>query len=319
MANDNYCKEVPNRGGFFEGLKKPKSLTFNDKERLCEKVFENYSPIYHLYTQENHPIIFTKDDDFKVGMNIMALSAFKCPDVKILTFELMSNHIHIIVSGDEWECRSLFEYFRRKLSITEIFPTLIPITDLRMLRNELAYVNRNGYVVNSNLTPYSDIWGAGGYFFNRFCKYMESTPYQILSQKEKRGICKGREIELPETYQLCDGIITPPCYCHIEDAQMVFRDAHHYFNSISKDYEAYSEIAKRLGDRAFVNDNEVFAIVWNYCNRKFGAHHPKDIAMKDKIAVAIMMHYELKASNDQITRILGITRDEIESLFPKAK
>lgn len=36
----------------------------------------------------------------------------------------------------------------------------------------------------------------------------------------------------------------------------MFRDAHQYFNLLSKNYEAYSEEARRLGDIVVLTDEE---------------------------------------------------------------
>ena len=48
---------------------------------------------------------------------------------------------------------------------------------------------------------------------------------------------------LPEKYQIIDGYVTPSSYCNLELGMSLFRDAHHYFYMVSKNVEAYGELA----------------------------------------------------------------------------
>ena len=87
-------------------------MTMNDfsyKEDRCLQCFNMVKPCYHLWTPENFEIIFRNDAEFAVGMGVMAIVAKCFPDVKILTFELMTNHFHIMASGEEQRLRMMFE------------------------------------------------------------------------------------------------------------------------------------------------------------------------------------------------------------------
>ena len=127
--------------------------------------FESYTPFWHLFTNGNDfKIIFQNDSDYIFGMNILAVCACLFPDVKILTFVLMSNHIHFILSGEEKRCKELFECFKWKLSRglyknisnwKNFQATLAPIGDEDYLRTAIAYVNRNAYVAHPQFTPYN--------------------------------------------------------------------------------------------------------------------------------------------------------------------
>ena len=69
---------------------------------------------------------------------------------------------------------------------------------------------------------------------------------------------KGRNPHLPGDYLVINGHIAPPSYCDIRLGMAMFRDAHHYFGMVSKDVEAYEEIAKDLDDGEFLTDTELF-------------------------------------------------------------
>ena len=73
---------------------------FYDIENLCQHYFEKFGCVYHLCTPENHPIVFHNVAEFRTGMNIIGIVAKAYPEIRILTFELMNNHLHIIITGN---------------------------------------------------------------------------------------------------------------------------------------------------------------------------------------------------------------------------
>ena len=73
--------------------------TFTEKEVECESEFRKEGPFWHLYTDgtvmEN---VFISDEMMKCAMTALAVEAILNPNVKIITFELMANHIHLILA-----------------------------------------------------------------------------------------------------------------------------------------------------------------------------------------------------------------------------
>lgn len=60
---------------------------------------------------------FRDDEDFRVGMNLVAVQAACCPDVVVLAFILMSNHVHFVLSGSRWEVEAFVQQFKHRYSI----------------------------------------------------------------------------------------------------------------------------------------------------------------------------------------------------------
>ena len=80
-------------------------LTFAEKERTCEIVFEKSGPFWHLYTDGRGMEDFLcTEEDFKIAMTALAVAAVLFKKVRIITFELMSNHIHMILNGESEHC-----------------------------------------------------------------------------------------------------------------------------------------------------------------------------------------------------------------------
>mgnify|MGYP003445350746 FL=1 len=151
--------------------------TFAEKERECERLFEKSGPFWHLYTDGRVMEDFLcTEEDFKIAMTALAVAAVLFKKVRIITFELMSNHIHMILNGESDECLELFGRFKARLRRIlktngrvinwEAFKAdILPIETLNALRNEIIYVNRNAFVANPQFTPFSYPWGGGCAFF----------------------------------------------------------------------------------------------------------------------------------------------------------
>lgn len=152
---------------------------FFDAEAKCEALFSQSGPFWHLFTHgELSEIIFTNQEEFRVGMNFIGICADRCPDINVITFALMNNHIHIVMSGIETACQEMFDMFaahlkmfftrgKRWINLSSFKATLLPITNLKQLRNTIVYVHRNGYLTNTAYMPSSYPWGSGYLFFNK--------------------------------------------------------------------------------------------------------------------------------------------------------
>ena len=55
------------------------------------------------------------EEDFKTAMTALDVAAVLFKKVRIITFELMSNHIHMILNGEAEDCLELFERFKARL------------------------------------------------------------------------------------------------------------------------------------------------------------------------------------------------------------
>lgn len=308
--------------------------TYFDKENECEFRFREGGPFWHLCTPGHlTEILFRNDDDFRFGMNLTGICADRFPQVKMLTFELMSNHIHDILSGEKRYCEDMFDmfysrlkrFFRnsdRSVDLSAFQPQLIPIDNLNSLRNEIAYVNRNGFLVNSSYSPFSYPWGAGNLYFSSMFQlivFLDGISFNSLSIRDKKNICRSKDYTLSNNVKVFDNNILVPSYCKIREGESYFRDAHHYINLLLKSFEAFSETAKRLGDSIFISDEEMFDVVCYLCRKHFGVKKPNLLASEAKLEIAKMMHFDYNASNKQIQRILKLGQGIICTLFPQIK
>lgn len=130
---------------------------------------------------------------------------------------------------------------------------------------------------------------------------------------------RSRDVKLPPDWQVLDGHIAPPCYCAIELGMAMFRDAHHYFSMVSKNVEAYSNIAVDLDDGEFLTDQELFTQLLKTVREKYRLGSVRELSPAQKLDLARTLHYDYRSSNGQIRRILGLSQYEVDSLFPMGK
>lgn len=99
--------------------------TFREKENYCQRTFDENGPYWHLYTSgKETPLIFRTEDDYVFAMNVIAQMAFEYHDIRILTFEIMGNHIHILAEGHSDRLLTAFTFLKKRLTrgMKESFP-----------------------------------------------------------------------------------------------------------------------------------------------------------------------------------------------------
>jgi REP element-mobilizing transposase RayT len=308
-------------------------------ESSCEAAFARSGPYWHLYTNgEKMEVIFTGPSDFLFGITLLGICAAAFPRCRILTFALMSNHLHLVLVGSEQDVWAFFALFKERLTrylsgqkrfcrMQNLEAGLFRIPDLRALRNEIIYVNRNGYVVTPDCTPFSYWWCAGMYFFNPMGWMLPSRTFASLTLRERRCMCHCRDADFPPHYMVLTNFIPgpgrapepmllPTSFCSIREAEDYFRDAHQYFRRLGRDQEAFSEVARRLGERIYLTDEELFGAVCALCAKEFENPNPTLLSAGQKQEVARRMHFDYNASNKQIQRMLKLTASAVETLFP---
>ncbi len=293
--------------------------TFIEREKCCEATFRSGEPYWHAYTSgKDTPLLFARDEDFVFVMNVVAQAAALFPEVRIIAFEVMNNHFHFVISAEEKAVLAFWEYVRKRLSRS--FPlmkglqaALKPVGDLNSLRNNIVYTNRNGYVANPAHTPFSYPWGTGRYYF---LDWPRGKAFDQIIVDDRRKMLRCRTPVLPGEWEVAGGYIAPWNYCTVKFGMAMFRDAHHYFMMVSKNVEAYAELAAVLDDCEFLTDAELFSRFSSLLRSDYGVSSIKDLTKPQKFDLARKLRYEFRSSNGQVSRVLGLSRYEIDSLFP---
>ena len=107
-----------------------------------------------------------------------------------------------------------------------------------------------------------------------------------------------------------------PSFCDIGLGESMFRDARSYFNSLTRNAEAFSQIASRLKDSIFLTDEELYSVICSYINKEYSVKAPSQLSAQQKIDTARHMHFGYNATNQQLRRMLRLDLSILEELFP---
>ena len=312
----------------------PIGHSFIEKESRCKKIFERalryFGPFYHLHSPEKHPVIFRDPGDYAYAMTAVAMCVADCPGIRIITFELMSNHVHFVICGRKEDVLAFFELFKKRLrkyfemrrmavDLSRFVGDTVDIFTLDSLRNQIGYTNRNHYVVDDAYTPYSYPFSAGNCYFLPVNQKRADCYFKDLSVREKRSMLHSHQIDYPASYAIIDGYFSPASYCMIRFGENVFRDARHYFFKISRDIEGYKEIAEVLGESIFYTDDELNAVIYKICNKSYNGERATLLPQSDKIDLARKLHFDYNADNAKIARLIKLPISIVDALFPIRK
>lgn len=302
------------------------NMTYWDREALCQSSFEKIGPVFHCCTPENHPVLFTRREDYKTAVSILGICAGLFSGLCILTFEIMSNHVHLVIAGEETVILEMFACFRKYLaryfksidnpvSLRDFNLKLFRAHSLENLRNVIAYNNRNGAKVDPNTTPMSYPWGANMYFYSPEARrrYLERRRPSTVSWR--RSVCHSRRAEDARKIYLIDNYVSPMSFCDIDLAESIFRDARHYFNKISSHIENYDDIAKMIGEQVSYTDDDMYYVILHLCRRDYDVTSPTLLSKEQKIGLAKKMRLDYNAGNKQIARMLKMQVDVLNTLF----
>lgn len=319
-----------------DGRQSKGSMSFVDKENRCNQLFQwicnNYEGIWHLCTPgDGQPVIFKEKDDYVYMMTLIAICSHAFDNLQIITFEIMSNHLHMLMCGTRDEAVAFHDMLRRKLRnyfLKLSNPVdlshfgnakLIPADSLESFRNQIVYINRNNYVVDPDHTPFSYPFGANSYYFSPFAKQCSDGMYRDLYIQDRRKLVHSRFIDYPETWILQGGYISPVNYVWFDIGEGIFRDARHYFQKITRDIESWKEIASQLGDSVYYTDEELSAVIFRLCKQRYNCDNPAFLPRNAKLELARTLHFDYNADNKKIARQLKLDKGTVDELFPFRK
>ena len=161
---------------------------------------------YYLVTTDHLEtgLWFREERDFAVGMNHVAIQAALWPEVLVLAFILMSNHVHFVLYGTKREVRAFVEaiksrysqYLYRKYGIRELLRRnhvdvreIKAETDEEALERAIAYVQMNCVEARICAHPSQYPWGTGNVFFSARSMPRQENPSPVSPAAPANDCC----------------------------------------------------------------------------------------------------------------------------------
>lgn len=276
--------------------------------------------LFYLVTTEHleDRLWFRDEEDFRVAMNYVAVVAF-IPGVSVLSFILMSNHVHFVLCCSH-ERAELFinkfkrlyaAYYRRKYGVCELLRRNgVDIREVRehdeSLEKAIAYVMMNSVAANICMEPSGYPWGTGNIFFNS-----NPFPGQALSELSWRAQIKllKSNVRLPQKYMVAPGgYILPESYVPVKGVESLFRTPKRlgYFLRTS------SKARLRLEGNAVPSfrDQNILSACEDLCHSLFRVERIEDLNEEQEAELLRQLGRRFSADLNQLCRVTGISYAE---------
>lgn len=323
-----YFLEIIGYRDIFVVLKKICAVmsSFNEQEYACQKCFEDAGSWYHACTTENYPVFLISENDYKLAISLLGLVAMLYHDVRIVAFEVMNNHLHLITVGNKDRIETLLEDFvtlmqRNAVSFTACQPLseirfhLHHIDDLRYARNAIAYVHRNRFLVDPSVTPFTFRWGSNQLYFNPLQVNCMRNAQMPTTQRWRRNISRRHVYDSMENVMQFDNYVCPLCFCDYALGEGLYRSARHYYETMSKSVEGMSQIAKIIGESVILTDDELYKVMLSIARKSYSSDNISELPVVHRLEIARQLRYEYNAGNKQICRMLKLEHPVVESLL----
>lgn len=255
---------------------------------------------YHLCTDGRPDVLlFYNDKEFAMGMTAIALVAIKF-SVQIYVFELMPNHIHIVLSATGDTCVDIFEYLVRKFSrqlVADGFPPLpsdydfrlTDIKDIESFRHHYLYAVRNPYE-KGWCAPGGYLWGSDYLLFGQWGHLISGKKAGEMSVRELRAITKSKT-EIPAHWEIHPQLgILPKNYIVLEKVKKLFPEVKQYMTQCIKDYESFIYIADSLGESVSLSSEETDDLLQRLLRQHYAGRPVTDLSADEKCRLAVILN-----------------------------
>lgn len=300
---------------------------------MAEAKFQNSGPFFHVHTEPIESDLLIRNESDAVTLNNLLAVATLLSGSRLLAFALMSNHIHLIIEGGPDVCEACFEGFKTQLlnhrsrhggssAIKKMKAGYTSINSLRQLRDEIAYVIRNPFVVSEDVNPLAYRWCSGYLYFNPLLN-TRGVQLADLPVRTRRAILHSRNLP-PDNAAILTGLIANgsevnPCsFVDYLRAMEYFDDARNFVMCVFRNIEGQVETARRLGEQPRLNDTEALSLTLKLCRGLFAVNSLRDLTFSQRQQLALKLKNEYSSSNGQIARCTRLSLSDVNMMFPLA-
>ena len=274
--------------------------------------------IYLLSTEHlESGLWFRDEEDFKVAMNYVAIQAALCPDVIVLAFILMSNHVHFVLKGKREDVEAFVNSFKTRYSLylqkkygvneflrrNHVDVKYIPYED-EAVERAIAYVQMN--CVAANICAYANqyMWGTGGVFFNP--SVVRGKRIGDMSERSISKLLHSEFKEVPPDWIVGeDCFILPQNFVDVKEVEALFRTPkrmNYFLNSSSKARKRL-EVDENLP--AF-RDQTILVNLPDLCSSLFQKYSFGQLSPDQQKETVKQIRFRFSADPNQIARVCGI-------------
>ena len=274
----------------------------------------------HLETR----ILFQDEEDFKAAMNYVAVVT-SVTGVKVLSFVLMSNHVHFMLCCTREQADSFIvrfktaygKYYRNRYGMGNLlrrnnvdFKEITP--QFEALEKAIAYVQMNPVAARICLHPTGYRWGTGNVFNN--LNRERGMPLSDPSMRARQRLLKS-EVQLPPHWTVGrEGYVLPESYVNLDFVEKLFKTParmNYFLNNSSK-----ARLIEGRNNPSF-RDQVVQDACVDLCRTMFGSDSVESLEKEEKKEVLQQLKRRFSADINQLGRTTGLKPEEISRMFER--
>lgn len=271
----------------------------------------------HLETR----IWFRDDDDFKAGMNYVAVAAAKT-GVAVVAFILMSNHVHFLLLCEDWEAKRFIDlfkklygtYFGRRYNTKRFLrrnnvDIQVITTAEEAVERVIAYIIMNSVAARICLHAGFYKWGSGACYFNNNKEI--GAPLSSMSAREQIRTLKSNET-LPQNWKVgAEGYILPESYVQVTLVERLYKTPSrmsYFLNTSSKAKRALAQEGFSFRDQLIQEGMKDLLV-------SMGKKDRDELSKKEQAELLKQLRWRFSADVHQISRVSGYSYSEVTELL----
>lgn len=283
--------------------------------------------IYLLSTEHLEDSLWFRDrEDFSVAMDYISIEANNHPEVIVLAFILMSNHVHFVLKGQKEIAvafvnnfkRRYSMYYRRKHGVKEFLRgnkldvREIPYED-ESVEKTIAYVVMNCVAAGICAHPSQYPWGTGGSYFSQVNKGGKCL--KDLSARARKRLLHSESTQLPEDWPISEeGYILPSAYVDVKAVEALFRTPRRMNYFLSNSSKAKKRLSADENLPSF-KDQTILSALPDLCRSLFQKDSFGQLTLDEQKEFAKQIRFRFSADATQIARVCGISYAEAARLL----
>ena len=275
---------------------------------------------FHAYTKGlEDKQLFRDREDFIAGMNLLAVVCSTFPQLKLLAFVLMSNHVHFVLYGAEQQAKEFMDiyknlfsrYVRTRYGEAKYLRHLLTTVSEVALENEglkrlIAYVLNNPVKAGINCVATGYEWSSARCYF---CFDDQSSSRQMSSfgAREQRSILHTKK-KLPETWLVNSSLyVEPKSYVDYRLVEDIFGRS----TSMQFFMSATLGIKRGATESITFSDSVIQSALDEILEKKYGVSSLGQLDFTMKKNLVKDMKVRFTASSKQIARIVGLSINDV--------
>ena len=280
---------------------------------------------FHVYTKGlEDKQIFRNREDFIAGMNLLAVVCSTFPQLKLLAFVLMSNHVHFFLYGTEKQAKKFIDMYKNLVSryvrtlygevkyLRHLLTTVSEVTlENEGLKRLIAYVLNNPVKAGINCVATGYEWSSARCYFNQIDLTADMVPIGSLSVRQQRKTLHSYH-KLPDNWQLnSSGYVDPSAYVDYQTVERL------YYSSRSFEYflSASLSLRKGIAENITFSDSMLYSAINELLDKKFSVSSVSELDEFLRRNLIKDLKNRFSASSKQLARVTGMTVKEVIHLL----